>query len=179
MTTIPDAPSAHQMTAEAIRQDMLALVQGIRGFTLLTPERRRQVSCSGHVDDDFLRFIALLIEANPGVGVPMNLTAAMIYDHLNFSGAYQGVGAEMMLNGRKMDDTLLSERADIGQRSLHALQVARSISSPAGDTSLVPHLEAIDRNFSRGRRRRTPVAKKPAETPAPDSPKPNKPEGKP
>jgi hypothetical protein len=43
---------------------------------------------------------------------------------------------------------------------LLALKVARNINTPAGRESLVPHLEAIDREFSRGRRKRT-VAKKP------------------
>ena len=160
MTTIPDTPSLHEDNAQAIRLDLQRVAQGIRGFALLTSDRRRKLTTSGHVDDDFLRNIALLIDANADVATPSHLTAAEIRDHLHFTGAYQGVGEELMLNGRKMSDTLLAERADIGERALRALKIARDINTPAGHESLVPHLEAIDREFSRGRRKRA-AAKKP------------------
>ncbi|MGZ5441975.1 MAG: hypothetical protein ACXW5U_16385 [Thermoanaerobaculia bacterium] len=159
MTTIPDTPSPHEDNAQAIRQDLQRLMQGVRGLTLLTTERRRKVTVSGHVDDDFLRSMALLIEAHPDIATSSQITSAEIRDHLNFSGSYQGVGEELMLDGRKMIDTLTAERADVGERALRALKIARSINFPAGRDSLVPHLEAIDRDFSRGRRRRAGARK--------------------
>lgn len=164
MSTIPDVPTVHEDNAQAIRLDMQRLVQNIRGFTLLTTERRRKLTISGHVDDDFLRSMALLIDAHPDVATTCKITGAEIRDHLNFSGAYQGVGEEMMLNGRKAADTLLAERADVGERTLRALRIARDINTPADRASLVPHLEAIDREFARGRRKR--VTRKKAEVPA-------------
>lgn len=155
MTTIPpEVPSDHEGNAQAIRDNLLQLVQGIRGFTLLTTERRKKVNVSGHVDDDYLRSMALLLEANPKLANASEITAAEIRDHLNFSGAHHGVGEELMLNGRKMSDTLLAERADVGERTLRAHKMARSINFPAGRSSLVPHLEAIEQEFVRGRRRR-------------------------
>lgn len=155
MTTIPpEVASTYEDDAQSIRGNLLQLVQGIRGFTLLTTERRKKVIVSGHVDDDFLRSMALLIEAHPNVAAVCEITPAEIRDHLSFSGSYQGVGEELMLNGRKMMDTVLAERADIGERALRALNIARSINHPAGKSSLVPHLEAIIREFVRGRRRR-------------------------
>jgi hypothetical protein len=155
MTTIPpEVTSAYEDHAQSIRSNLLQLVQDIRGFTLLTTERRRKVIVSGHVDDDFLRSMALLIEAHPNVAAMCEITPAEIRDHLSFSGSYQGVGEELMLNGRKMTDTVLAQRADIGERTIRALKIARSINFPAGKSSLVPHLEAINREFRRGRRRR-------------------------
>jgi hypothetical protein len=166
MTTIPDSGSTpHEDNAQAIRLDLTRLVQGIRGFTLLTPEQRRKYNVSGHVDDDFLRNIALLLDANSDVSGPSRLTGAEIREHLQFSGSYHGVGKELRLHGRMTDDTLLAERASIGERALRALKIARDINTPAGRDSLVPHLEAIDQEFSRGRRRRPPV-KKPEESAA-------------
>lgn len=172
MTTIPDAPgtpdpsttpddtSIHEENARVIRLDLQRLAAGIRGFALLTSERRRKLTTTGHVEDDFLRRMALLIDAHgTDVATPAKITGAEIRDHLRFSGPYQGVGEELMLHGRKMSDTLLAERADIGQRALVALKIARDINSPADRASLVPHLEAIDREFSRGRRRRPTVKK--------------------
>lgn len=155
MTTIPpEVPSDYEGNAQSFRDTLLQLGQGIPGFTLLTTERRRKVIVSGHVDDDFLRRMALLIEAHPNVAAVCEITPAEIYDHLSFSGSYQGVGEELMLNGRKMSDTLLAGRADVGERTLRALKIARSVNSPAGKSSLVPHLEAIEQEFVRGRRRR-------------------------
>ena len=103
--------------------------------------------------------MALLIEAHPDIATSSQLTSAEILDHLNFSGSYGGVGEELMLHGRKIVDTLVAERADIGERAIRALKIARSINFPAGNDSLVPHLEAIDRDFARGRRRRAAARK--------------------
>lgn len=161
MTTIPDTPSQHEDNAQAIRVDLQRLAQSIRGFALLTSDRRRKLTTSGHVDDDYLRHIALLIDAQPEVAAVTQLSSAEIRDHLHFSGAYQGVGEELMLGGRKMSDTLLAERADIGERALRAHKIARDMNTPAGRESLVPHLEAIDREFSRGRRKRAVAKKEP------------------
>lgn len=165
MTNIPDVPTAHEDNAQAIRLDMQRLVQGIRGFTLLTTARRRRLTISGHVDDDFLRSMALLIDAQPDVAMPSKITGAEIRDHLAFSGSYQGVGEQMMLDGRKMSDTLLAERADVGERALRALRIARDLNTPSDRAAVIPHLEAIDREFTRGRRKRV-VRKKPDEVAA-------------
>ena len=163
MTTIPDSPSPHEDNAQAIRAEMQRLVGSLRGITLLTPEQRRKFAVTGHVDEDFLRGMALLLDAHPDIAATIQLTGADIRDHLSYTGSYQGVGAELGLNGRKVDDTLLAERASVGERALRGLKIARSINTPVGRESLVPHLEAIDREFTRGRRRRATAAKKPDE----------------
>ena len=179
MTTIPDSgPPPHEDNAQGIRLDLARLVQGIRGFTLLTPEQRRRFNISGHVDDDYLRSVALLLDANSDVAGPSRLTGAEIREHLQFSGSYQGVGEELRLHGRMTDDTLLAERASIGERALRAVKIARDINTPAGRDSLVPHLEAIDREFSRGRRKR-PSGKKPEDPAAAAAKAQPKPEVKP
>lgn len=160
MTNIPDTPSPHEDNAQAIRLELRRLVGNIRGLTLLTPQQRKKFIVSGHVEDDFLRRMTLLIDAHPDIATMSQLTSAEILEHLKFSGSYPGVGEEAMLNGQKIIDTVKAERASVGERALRALKIARSINTPAGRDSLVPHLEAIDRDFSRGRRRRA-VAKKP------------------
>ena len=137
-----------------------------RGFTLLTPERRRQVAISGHVDEDFLRLMALLLDAHPNVALLSGITSAEIRDHLQFCGAHHGVGKELMLNGGKMAETIIAERASVGERTLCALKIARSISSPSGHEALVPHLEAIEREFKHGRRKRASGRKSAATCPS-------------
>jgi hypothetical protein len=154
MTTIPDTPLTHEDSAQSIRIELQRMAQSIRGFGLLTTERRRQLTTSGYVDDDYLRDIALLIEANPAIAAAAQLTSAEIADHLSFSGAHKGVGTELKLSGQKLDDTLVAERASIGERALRAQKIARSINTPVPDQSVVPHLEALDREFARGRRKR-------------------------
>lgn len=159
MTNIPEAPSPHEDNAQAILVDLQRLMQGVRGLTLLTTEGRRRAVISGHVDEDFLRSIALLIEAHPDIATTAKITAAEIRDHLGFSGSIQGVGEQLMLDGRKMVDTVIAERASVGERAIAALKIARSVTTPAARAAVVPHLEAIDRDFARGRRRRPPVKK--------------------
>jgi hypothetical protein len=144
---------------------MQRLVNGIPGFTLLTPEQRRKFSVSGHVDDDFLRRMMLLIDAHPEIATISQITSAEILDHLDFHGSYDGVGEELILKGRMTIDTRKAARGSVGERALRALNIARSLNTPAGRDSLVPHLEAIDREFSRGRRKR-PSAKKPEDAAA-------------
>jgi hypothetical protein len=161
---IPDSASTHEDNAQAIRAELARLVQGIPGFTLLTPARRRRITVSGHVDEDFLRSMALLLDAHPDVAAMCEITSAEIRNHVSFYGSHVGVGEELMLNGRKMIDTLLGDRSSIGERALRALKIARNLNTPAGSEALVPHLEAIDREFTRGRRKR--AIRKPGDVPA-------------
>lgn len=158
--------STHEQNAETIRLDLQRMARGIRGFALLTTERRRRIVVSGHVDDDYLRNVAVLLEHHPELAATARLTADEIREHLRFTGAYQGVGRELVLHGHKMTDTIINERASIGQRALHVHQIARTINHPPGSASVVPHLEALDRDFTRGRRRRRARAEEnpPAET---------------
>lgn len=154
MTTIPDIPTPHEDTAQTIRLDLQRLAQNVRGLGLLTASQRRKLVVSGHVDDDFLRRMILLIDAHPDIAKMAQITSGEIRDHLEFHGAYLGVGEEMILNGRKMVDTLTADRASTGQKALVALKIARSVNAQNGGEALVPHLEAIDRDFSRGRYKR-------------------------
>jgi hypothetical protein len=164
MTTIPDAPSSHEETAQTIRLDLQRLSHGIRGFALLSAERRRKLNVRGHVEDDFLRSMALLVEAHPDIAAAAKITSSEIQDHLHFTGAFQGVGEELMRHGRQMSDTVLAERADIGGRALCALRVAREVNLlPSERAALIPHLEAIEREFTRGRRKRSAGKKPPGE----------------
>jgi hypothetical protein len=161
---IPGSPSTHEDNAQAIRAELTRLVQGIPGLTLLTPERRRKITVSGHVDEDFLRSMALLLDAHPDVAAMCEITSAEIRNHLSFYGSHLGVGEELMLYGRKMIDTILGDRSSIGERTLRALRIARNLNTPAGSEALVPHLETIDREFTRGRRKRG--SRKPGDAPA-------------
>ncbi len=161
-----DAELSHQQNADRIRLDLKRMVRGIRGFALLTAERRRRVVVSGHVDDDYLRSIIGLLDHHPDLAATAGLSGDEIREHLLFTGAYQSVGQELILHGHTMTDTIINERSSIGQRALHVHQIARTLNHPAGASSVVPHLEALDRDYTRGRRRRRARAGEatPAET---------------
>ena len=169
MSNIPDIPESltHQDNAQAVLLDLRRLVGGVRGLTLLTEAGRRKLTIAGHVDDQFLRSIAVLLDNNPQLADSSEITGAEIRDHLNFSGSYQGVGEDLILNGQKVADTRLVERASVGRRALRVLKIARSASEPAERAALVPEMQAIDRLYSRGRRRRPATAKKEEPAPAP------------
>ena len=161
-----DTELSHQQNADTIRLDLKRMARGIRGFALLTAERRRRVVVSGHVDDDYLRRIIGLLDHHPDLAAIAGLSGDEIREHLRFTGAYQGVGQELLLHGHTMTDTIINERSSIGQRALRVHQIARTLNHPAEDNSVVPHLEALDRDYTRGRRRRRARAEEsaPAET---------------
>jgi hypothetical protein len=161
-----DTELSHQQNADIIRLDLKRMARGIRGFALLTAERRRRVVVSGHVDDDYLRRIAGLLDHHPDLAAIAGLSSDEIHEHLRFTGAYQGVGRELVLHGHTMTDTIINERSSIGQRALRVHQIARTLNHRAEGTSVIPHLEALDRDYTRGRRRRRAKAEEgtPAET---------------
>jgi hypothetical protein len=70
--------STHEENAESIRHDLQRMARRIRGFTLLTTERRRRVVVSGHVDDDYLRNVALLLDQHADLAITARLTAEEI-----------------------------------------------------------------------------------------------------
>lgn len=149
-----DTELSHQQNADIIRLDLQRMARGIRGFALLTPERRRRVVISGHVDDGYLRRIVGLLDHHPDLAAIGGLSSDEIREHLRFTAAYQSVGQELILHGHTMTDTIINERSSIGQRALRVHQIARTLNHPAGASSVVPHLEALDRDYTRGRRRR-------------------------
>jgi len=145
------------------------MAREIRGFALLTTERRRRIVVSGHVGDDYLRSVAGLLDHHPELAVNARLSSEYLGEHLRFSGAYHDVGQELILHGHKMTDTITNERASIGQRALHVYQIARTINHPPGPirwfliwklSTAITRADAADAGQERRRalrRRRTSV----------------------
>jgi hypothetical protein len=179
MSNVTETPITHTQAADEILLTLRRLIQAMRGYTPLTTEGRRRITLYGHVDDEFLRQIAVMLDANANLAAGVRLTGPEVRDHLSFYGAHEGVGDELILLGQGVKDTLNNERGEIGQKALQAFAFAKTLTKPADRERLMPHLENLQKNFSRGKRRKTtrPVDETPTPTtPAPATPEPTKPE---
>ncbi len=145
----------HTQAAQEIRVILRRLIQAIRGYTPLTIQHRRRINVVGHVDDEFLRQMAILLDTNTNLAAGVGMTGAEVLDHLGFYGAHEGVGDELILLGEGVKDTLLKERAQIGQKALQAFAFAKTLTKPSDREKMMPHLDTIQKNFAHGKRRKT------------------------
>ena len=169
MSSVLETPSPHPQNAQEIMVALRQLIHGMRGYKLMATGRRRKITISGHVDDEFLRQVAVMLDVTPHVAAGAQLTGAEIRDHLSFYASYEGVGDELILLGTGAKDTLLNEHADFGERALRAVTIAMAITKPEDREKLIPHLDNIRKNFSRGKRRKT--RKPPEAQVTPEAPK--------
>ena len=179
MSNVTETPLTHTQAADEIMLTLRRLIQAMRGYTPLTTEGRRRINVYGHVDDEFLRQIAVMLDVNPNLAAGGGITSAEVRDHLSFYGAHEGVGDELILLGQGVKDTLVNERALIGQKALQVFAIAKALTKPADREKVMPHLDNVQKNFARGKRRKAvrPGEETPAPTtPAPTTPAPAKPE---
>lgn len=154
MSNVTETPATPTQTSEEIINALRQLVRGsLPGYKLLAAQRRRRLNHSGHVDEEFLRQVAVLLDVNPALVGVVGLTGAEIREHLSFLAAFEKVGDELMLLGRGVKDTLTDAHAEGGQRALQAVAIARTITRPEDREKLVPHLDNIQKGFSRGKRK--------------------------
>jgi hypothetical protein len=154
MSNVTETPATHAQTAEEIINALRQVVRGsLPGYKLLAAARRRRINMSGHVHEDFLRQVAVMLDVNPALVAAVGLTGAEIREHLSFLAAYEKVGDELMLLGRGVKDTLVDAHAQVGQRALQAVAIARTITRPEDREKLMPHLDNIQKSFSRGKRK--------------------------
>lgn len=165
MSNVTETPITHTQAARDITLTLRQLVQGMRGYTLLTGERRRKINLAGRVEDEFLRQVAVMLEANAKLAGTVELSGDEVREHLSFYGAHEGVGDELILLGRGVKDTLLNERSVIGQKAIHAVNIAKTLTKPEDRELLMPHLDNIQKLFARGKRKkssRLPATPEPA-----------------
>ena len=171
MSNVTETPSTltHTQSAQDILTKLRELVQALPDFKIIVARRRRQLNLAGNVDDDFLRNVAIMVDATPHLSISAQITGDEIREHLGFHGAYDGLGDELILLGRGAKDTLLEARGAIGQRALNAVAIAKTLTKPEDREQLMPHLDNIQKNFARGKRK----VRKPAEAaPEPSTPDP-------
>lgn len=170
MSAVTETPVLRAANPHELLLMVRELVQGMKGYEPLPDGRRRKLNVSGHVDDDYLRAIAIMLEASPDLEVASKLTAAEVREHIQYHGEHAGIGEELIILGRGAKDTLVRERSSVGRRALQAVVIAKTLDAPEDQVVLFPHLKDMQRNFIRGKRRRAkPEPPAPAREPAPGS----------
>ena len=177
MTTIPPTPINHEAIAEAIMLQAREIAQSINGFGYAATGRRRKISSTANLPDEFLEAVAVACDASPQLAAASELTGAELRSLITSSRAYTSAANELRLIGRGLDDTVAEHRSEVGQKALRAYAIAKSINRPDERELLIPHLENMKLTLNRGPRpskKKTapPPAPVPAPPPAPPTPTP-------
>jgi hypothetical protein len=168
MTNIPVEPSPnYQQIAEQIIAELRAAVQKIPGYAPLPPGRRRKTSRNAAIPDKAFHAAALTCDSHPDVGAPAKMTGEKIRDAIRHTDAFQSVLKEMDVLRENASDTIGRYRAQVAAGVRKVYKVAKGVSLPDEEDTLVPHLPAMKEAFKR--KRRDPQAASQAATPAPAS----------
>jgi len=154
MSELPVAPSEYGQRAFQLMIKVRELMTEIKGFRYSARGRRVKIGAASSLPEDFLQFLAIACDANPEFAERVKLTGAEIRDRLEFRREFLGFAAETHLVAKGVEDTVAEELAELGRRALKAYKVAQEMESGSEKESLVPHLEAMRRTLTRGRRRK-------------------------
>lgn len=160
MSTLPLAPSEYGQKAINLIIRVRELMSEIQGYRFAAKGRRQKIGSAASVPEEFLVRLAAALDANPGLAQKGELTGPEIRDRLDYAREFANFGAEVLLFGKGVEDTVAEILADIGSRGLAAYRVAQEMEKRAGNDSLVPHMVGLRRALGRGRPRKL---KKPAD----------------
>lgn len=153
MTNIPVEPSPnYQQIADQIIAEMRAAVQKIPGYAPLPPGRRRKTSRNASIPDNAFHAAALTCDSHPDVAAPTKMTGEKIRDAIRHTDAFQSVIKEMDVLRENASDTIGRYRAQVAAGVRKVYKVAKGVSLPDEEETLVPHLPAMKDAFKRSKR---------------------------
>ncbi|HYK00602.1 MAG TPA: hypothetical protein VE974_02520 [Thermoanaerobaculia bacterium] len=157
MTNIPVEPTPnYQQIAEQIIAEMRAAVQKIPGYAPLPPGRRRKTSRNASIPDKAFHAAALTCDSHPDVAAPAKMSGERIRDAIQHTDAFQSVIKEMDVLRESAYDTIQRYRAEVAAGVRKVYKVAKGVSSPDEEETLVPHLPAMKEAFKRKKRPAAP-----------------------
>jgi hypothetical protein len=152
MTNIPvESTPNYQQIAEQIIAELRAAVQKIPGYAPLPPGRRRKNSRNASIPDKAFHAAALTCDSHPDVAAPTKMNGEKIRDAIQHSDAFQSVIKEMDVLRESAYDTIQRYRAQVAEGVRKVYKVAKGVSSPDEEETLVPHLPAMKEAFKRKR----------------------------
>ena len=165
MTNIPVEPTPnYQQIAEQIIAELRAAVQKIPGYAPLPPGRRRKTSRNASIPDKAFHAAALTCDSHPDVAAPAKMTGEKIRDAIQHSDAFQSVIKEMDVLRDSASDTVQRYRAQVAEGVRKVYKVAKGVSLPDEEETLVPHLPAMKEAFKRKKRPQAPAPVPPSPT---------------
>ena len=162
MSTIPDQPSPHEETAQAMLVQLRQLAHSIPGFTFVPARRRRQLSAAASVSDDFLQAVSVACDAQPRLASTGEITGAELRDMVSFARQFTSVADELVLLADGLRGTVAARRSEVAQRALRVYSNAKRIQRPEEKERLVPHLADMKRTLAKGRKPEKKTAAKEA-----------------
>lgn len=153
MTNIPVEPTPnYQQIAEQIIAELRAAVQKIPGYAPLPPGRRRKTRRNASIPDKAFHAAALTCDSHPDVGAPAKMTGEKIRDAIQHTDAFQSVIKEMDVLRENAYDSIQLYRAEVAAGVRKVYKVAKGVSPPDEQETLVPHLPAMQEAFKRKKR---------------------------
>ncbi|HEX6096932.1 MAG TPA: hypothetical protein VF432_11455 [Thermoanaerobaculia bacterium] len=113
------------------------------GAPSLSPQERRRINTAATLPDDFLEAVAHAMEARPRYGDIARLSTEEIHDTVAATNAREAVVEELERITRAMRDTIVTLRADVGQRALLVYALAKR----SDDEEMAEHTERMRRKL--------------------------------
>jgi hypothetical protein len=188
MTTIPDpgpSPSPgpilspHEAGAARLLSDVQSLVQTIRGYGFITVQHSRSINATATLPTDFLLSVPVALDASETLRTNAGITGDQIRDVVAFCNAYGPAADEMRLKSEGMQQSVRTQRFEIGQVALRVYRHAKNFNLPSDKELLFPHMQNMKRSLARGRKKKaaTKPPTDPATPPNPQTDPAKKPEG--
>jgi hypothetical protein len=159
MSIVPDpslTPTAHDLGAAKLLADLQGLVQAVRGYGFISTSHRRRINPSATVPTEFLLAVAVALDASEKLRAMAGITGDQIRDVVAFCNAYGPAVDEVKLKATGVQDSVKTQRANVGEIALRAYRLARDFNTPADSDVLVPHIANMKRALGRGRKKVKP-----------------------
>lgn len=162
MSNVIETPVTHETAASEMVVQLRNLAQRISGYGFSTKGRRRSLTTFANVPVQFMLEVAVALDASERFAKACEVTGAEIRNIVNFANAYAPVGAELVLVGTGVSDTVQVKLAEAGKLCLRVYRMARSFHSPTDRELLMPHVAEMQRLLNRGRRKGAKAEEPPA-----------------
>jgi hypothetical protein len=129
------------------------LARSFDGFTFAGKGRRVRIAQFNSIPDEVFELMALAAESNPDVAATWPVTAAELRAAVVISRAYRSVVIEFHTQAKGVEDTVAEFRGNVGCRLYNAYELAKRQNKQEPRQTLVPHLDAVQRALTRGRKK--------------------------
>lgn len=155
MSNVTETPMTHEEKAQLMILQLRQMAQTVIGYGLIPVGKRRQVSASAAVSDDFLATIGTALDGWPNFATAAELTGAEVRDGMSFIHAFGPLADEMFVIARTMRDTVTAKRAELSAKARRAYKIAKGFNDPADQSPPIIHLDAMKRALTKPRRKKT------------------------
>ncbi|HTD83790.1 MAG TPA: hypothetical protein VK648_08380 [Gemmatimonadaceae bacterium] len=162
----------HETEAQELLVQLRALMLKIRGYGFTAINQRRRLIPAASLPLAYVLSVGVAVDASEEFARVCGLTGPEIRDKVNFTNAFSPVIAELKLAAAGLEQTIQTQKGELGQKCLKAYSMAKSFNRPGDNGAvLIPHIADMKRTLNRGRKKTVqapptaPVPAKPGDAP--------------